>query len=103
MPVTEIAYVGCRTSVLREGRGSGLEVFEVLPDGRWLPRQTVSMDNPSFMILSPQQTRLYVAHGDGNQISALELDAATGRIDYRESVDAGGVNPVHLALSPDRQ
>ncbi|SDX61973.1 6-phosphogluconolactonase, cycloisomerase 2 family [Arthrobacter sp. yr096] len=103
MPVTELAYVGSRTSVLREGRGSGLEVFEILDDGRWLPRQTVGMDNPSFMVLSPRSTQLYVAHGDGNQISALELDPATGRIDYRDTVDAGGVNPVHLALSPDQQ
>ncbi|MEY9776298.1 lactonase family protein [Arthrobacter sp. MW3 TE3886] len=102
MPDTEIAYVGSRTSVLRDGRGSGLEVFEILADGRWLPRQSVGMDNPSFMILSPGGTQLYVAHGDGNQISALELDPATGRIDYRDTVDAGGVNPVHLALSPDR-
>ncbi|MFJ5696438.1 lactonase family protein [Arthrobacter sp. NPDC093125] len=103
MPDTELAYVGSRTSVLREGRGSGLEVFEILADGRWLPRQSIGMDNPSFMILSPHGTQLYVAHGDGNQVSALELDPATGRIDYRDTVDAGGVNPVHLALSPDRK
>ena len=97
----EIAYVGSRTSALRGGRGSGLEVFEILADGRWLPRQTVGMDNPSFMVLSPRGTQLYVAHGDGNLISALELDPATGRIDYRDTVDAGGINPVHLATSPD--
>jgi 6-phosphogluconolactonase (cycloisomerase 2 family) len=61
------------------------------------------MDNPSFMILSPSGSHLYVAHGDGNQVSALELDPVTGRIDYRDTVDAGGVNPVHLALSPDQK
>ncbi|MFK0005365.1 lactonase family protein [Paenarthrobacter sp. NPDC090522] len=103
MQATELAYVGSRTSVLREGRGSGLEVFEIRPDGHWLPRQTVGMDNPSFMVMSPGGSQLYVAHGDGNQISALELDPTTGRIDYRDTVDAGGVNPVHLALSPDQR
>lgn len=103
MPDIEIAYVGSRSSVLRGGRGSGLEVFEILTDGRWIPRQSVGMDNPSFMVLSPGGTHLYVAHGDGNQVSALKLDPATHGIDFRDTVDAGGVNPVHLALSPDRQ
>jgi 6-phosphogluconolactonase len=93
MPTIELAYVGSRTSVLRDGRGNGLEVFEILPDRRWLPHQTVGMDNPSFMVLSPNNTHLYVAHGDSNQISALELDPASGRIDYRDSVDAGGGEP----------
>ncbi|MET1154574.1 beta-propeller fold lactonase family protein [Arthrobacter sp.] len=103
MPDIELAYVGSRTSVLRDGRGNGLEVFEILADGRWLPRQSVGMDNPSFMVLSPAGSHLYVAHGDGNHVSALELDHANGHIDHRHTVDAGGVNPVHLALSPDRQ
>jgi 6-phosphogluconolactonase len=89
VPTIEPAYVGSRTRVLRGGRGSGLEAFGILPDGRWLPRQTVGMDNPSFMVLSPNNTHVYVAHGDSNQVSALELDPARGWIDYRNSVDAG--------------
>lgn len=96
----QLAYVGSRTSRHREGKGSGVEVFTLSgTEPLWTKIQTLRMDNPTFLIRSPNQQALYVAHGDSTQVSVLDIQA-TGHIRHRATVDSGGVNPVHLALSP---
>jgi 6-phosphogluconolactonase len=98
----EIAYVGSRTSRHREGKGIGLEVFSVPSDNApWQRLQTLRLDNPTFLLLSPDSSKLYVTHGDATSLSVLAIEPTSGTVSEHSSVDSGGVNPVHFTLSPD--
>ncbi|WP_131560929.1 beta-propeller fold lactonase family protein [Streptomyces sp. KM273126] len=72
-----VAYVGSRTTAAREGRGKGIEVYDVGPDGdTWTLLQTVELDNPTFLAADRTRRFLYAVHGD--TIVAYDVDTADG-------------------------
>ena len=103
MPVSYYyAYVGCRTTRERNARGRGIDVYRVDGEtGRWKHVQLVpDLLNPSFLAFGRDKRFLYTVHGDGSEVSAFAVDAATGRLTDLNRQSTQGRNPVHLALDP---
>jgi 6-phosphogluconolactonase (cycloisomerase 2 family) len=50
--------------------------------------------------LNKAKDRLYAVHGDGEEISAFQVDTLTGKISWLNRQSTQGKNPVHLALDP---
>jgi 6-phosphogluconolactonase (cycloisomerase 2 family) len=97
------AYVGCRTTALRNARGRGLEVFDVSSAGRWTHRWTVPAgDNPSYLLLDEERNSMHCVHGDGAEVSSFRVDV-DGRLLGLGTQSTGGTNPVHLTMSAGRQ
>jgi 6-phosphogluconolactonase len=96
------AYVGCRTTRERNGRGRGLGVYQLgRPDGVWAPVQLVEgLVNPSYLALDRSGRTLYAVHGDQSEVSAFRVDATDGRLEFLNRQSTYGANPVHLALDP---
>ncbi len=95
------AFVGCRTTKERGARGIGISVF-VQSEDTWQLVQTLpTFDNPSWLHLSDKHSILYSCHGDREVLSSYTVNASTGRIAFRSSIETGGGNPVHLAELPD--
>lgn len=93
------AYVGCRTTALRQARGRGIEVFDVSSAGHWTHRWTVAAgDNPSFMLVDEVRSALHCVHGDGGEVSSFKI-ARDGQLIGLGTRATAGTNPVHLALS----
>ena len=97
------AYVGCRTTVQRQARGRGLEVFDVTQSGSWFHRWTIATkDNPSYLLLDEVRDVLHCVHGDGTDISSFKV-ACDGHLTLLSTQSTKGQNPVHLALSTNRR
>lgn len=98
-----MAYVGTRTTRERQARGEGLCVYAVDPHSGRLQLQQVVPDlvNPSFLAMNRRGTRLYTVHGDQREVSVLAVQPASGHLSFLQQVPCGGLNPVHLALSPE--
>ncbi len=96
------AYVGSRTTRERHARGEGISVYRCDPVTGVLALTQLHGDlvNPSFLALNRAARRLYAVHGDGEEISAFAVDAASGHIRLLNRQRTGGRNPVHLALDP---
>jgi 6-phosphogluconolactonase (cycloisomerase 2 family) len=96
-----LAYVGCRTTRERNARGRGIGVFDAT-SGDWKLVQLVEgFENPSYLCLDRAGARLYSVHGDGDSVSAFDVEGATGRLTHLNSRPSGGRNPVHLAIDPE--
>jgi 6-phosphogluconolactonase len=96
--VTDLVFVGCRTTAARNARGRGLTTWRrsVTP---WEPRSLTPMVNPSWLTPHPNGRVVYAAHGDGETISAVGLDEDTPRL--LATQPSGGTNPVHLLVLDD--
>src|SRR5690348_9805758 len=70
------AYVGGYTTPDRDGRGNGINVFQIDPvSGRWSHVQQVGgLENPSLFTMSRDGTRLYSVHGARTLVSAFAVD-----------------------------
>ena len=95
------AFVGCRTSKERSGRGLGLGVFHA--DGgaesEWKKIQEVEgMINPSYLLVSKSGRHIYIAHGDQSEVSAFSIDPQSGFVSVLNRQSTSGLNPVHLAF-----
>jgi 6-phosphogluconolactonase len=99
------AYVGGYTTLDRDGRGNGINVFHVDPlSGAWTHRQHVGgLENPSLFTLNRAGTRLYCVHGGRTLVSAFAIDVANGRLTLLNQVDCHGNNPVDSALDPSER
>jgi 6-phosphogluconolactonase (cycloisomerase 2 family) len=58
------------------------------------------LTNPSFLALDRTDRFLYAVHGDAEEISALCVEAGSGRLTFLNRVSTSGCNPVHLAIDP---
>jgi 6-phosphogluconolactonase (cycloisomerase 2 family) len=102
--VATYAYVGCYTTPDRNGRGKGIEVFEMDRDsGTWTHVQrVVDVVNPSWLTLDASQEHLYCVHG-GNEltsVSAFSRDVASGKLTKLNSQECGSANPVAISILP---
>ncbi|MEV6594480.1 lactonase family protein [Streptomyces acidicola] len=96
--------MGSRTTAAREGRGKGIEVYDVGPDGHtWTLLQTVELDNPTFLAADRTRRFLYAVHGDFTYVSAYRIDPGTGRLTALGHQETGGRNPAHLAVDPSNR
>lgn len=102
MGASMFAYVGSRTTRARQARGDGISVFKCDPStGKLSLVQVVGeLVNPSFLARNKAGNRLYVVHGDCEDISAFKIDAASGQLEFLNRQSTEGKNPVHLALDP---
>ena len=96
------AYVGSRTTRARNARGDGISVYQCDESSGALTLVQVVGDlvNPSFLARNRAGNRLYVVHGDCEDISAFKIDATTGKLEFLNRQSTEGKNPVHLALDP---
>ena len=94
------AYVGSYTTPGRQGHGNGINVYKVDPRiGAFRHVQTLGgLENPSFLALNKDRTRLYSVHGDRSEATAYTVDPLTGRIAVLNRQSTGGYNVIHLAL-----
>ncbi|WIL43996.1 lactonase family protein (plasmid) [Pantoea agglomerans] len=111
----KFAYVGCRTSEWRGARGKGIEVYHIDDSGNWhhIQRVISVQENPSWLTLDKKRNRLYVLHGDGNQIAIFARNPLAGTLTLVSEQTTGPQNahpdldplrrnnPVHAALTPD--
>ena len=99
-PLPKFAYVGCYTTKLRNGRGEGIGVFRIdAATGAWTQVQlAMAPDNPSWLAFDRNKRFLYVAHGDGQAVTAYRVDEATGQLSLLGSQDAKGKNGVRLGV-----
>jgi 6-phosphogluconolactonase len=99
------AYVGGYTTPDRDGRGDGINVFQIHAlTGVWTRLQQIGgLENPSLFTLRRDASRLYTVHGARKQISAFARDPATGRLTLLNQQDCGGSNPVDTALDPEER
>lgn len=95
------AYVGSRTTKERNARGEGLSVFKYNPDlGKLDLIQVLKLTNPSYLAKNKSGDRLYIIHGDLEDISSFSIDLTTGKLQFLNKQSTEGKNPVHLALDP---
>jgi 6-phosphogluconolactonase len=96
------AYIGGYTTPDRDGRGNGINVFQVDPvNGAWSHLQHLGdLENPTLFTLNRAATRLYTVHGGRRLLSAFAIDRGTGRLSLLNQIDCQGANPVDSALDP---
>ena len=99
-PVPKLAYVGCYTTKQRNARGEGINVYRIDPaTGTWTHAQLVKdLENPSWLTLDRHQRALYVAHGDGEIVSAFRVDEQTGQLTLLGTQATKGKNGVRLGV-----
>ena len=95
-----LAYVGSYTTPGRHGEGDGINVYRVdRRTGAFSHLQRLGgLENPSFLAINAQGTRLYSVHGDRSEINSFTIDPGTGHLAPLNRQPTGGYNPVHLAF-----
>ena len=98
-------FIGCRTTKARNARGEGITTVKLdEATGRLdYVSELKGLVNPSYLTLNSKGTRLYAVHGDESEVSAFRVDRTTGELSVINTQSTQGLNPVHLALSPDEQ
>lgn len=92
------AYVGCRTTKERNVNGKGIRVYKII-NGQWQFSQLhAGLTNPSFLCFDETGNFLYTVHGDFSEISSFSIDATTGHLNFLNTVETRGKNPVHLSV-----
>jgi 6-phosphogluconolactonase (cycloisomerase 2 family) len=96
------AYVGSYTTPERHGQGNGINVYRIdRRTGAFRHVQRLGdLENPSFLAINAEGTRLYSVHGDRTEANSFTIDPVTGRIAPLNRQSTGGYNPVHLAFDP---
>ncbi|WGR73662.1 MULTISPECIES: lactonase family protein [unclassified Bradyrhizobium] len=95
-------YVGARTTRERNARGDGLNVYAMdNATGTWRHVQLLGdLVNPSFLTFDRTRRFLYTVHGDLSDITAMAIDAVSGKLAVINRQGTEGKNPVHLAIDP---
>jgi len=98
--VPKFAYVGCYTTKERNGRGGGINVYQIDADtGNWTHVQLLAgLPNPSFLTFDREKRTLYAAHGDGAEASSYRVDPTSGRLRSLNRQATSGKNGVSLAV-----
>ncbi|SCC29011.1 lactonase family protein [Arthrobacter sp. NIO-1057] len=94
----DLVLVGSRTTKERNARGEGLTLWDASKP-EWQLLDTLPMTNPSWITAGAGST-YYVLHGDGAEVSTVEISAER-KILRRQTIDCLGLNPVHAAVKDD--
>lgn len=94
----DLLLVGSRTTKERNARGTGLTLWDASKP-QWQLLDILPMTNPSW-ITAGQGSTYYVLHGDGGEVSTVEISAEK-KILHRQTIDCLGLNPVHAAVTED--
>ncbi len=94
----DLVLVGSRTTKERNARGEGLTLWDASKP-EWQLLDTLPMTNPSWITAGAGST-YYVLHGDGAEVSTVEISAEL-KIIHRQTIDCLGLNPVHAAVTDD--
>lgn len=98
--VSNIAYVGCRTTRERNARGTGISVFRIGEDGRWdLVAIEETLPNPSFLTVDQSGQYLYAIHGDRTEMSSFRIED-DGKLKPIGHSTTAGLNPVDATIDP---
>jgi 6-phosphogluconolactonase len=106
-PGRVLAYVGTYTGASGvEGRGEGIELFEVnLATGELTRRApAVKTANPSWLALHPSKKYLYALNevnnfnGGNGSVSAFAIDATSGALTALNTVSSEGAGPAHCSI-----
>ena len=97
------AWTGSRTTKERNARGDGIEIYRVGTSGWTHAGSVAGLVNPSFLITNRAADLVFTVHGDGEKVSSFRVVPETGALDVISTVNTGGANPVHLALSGDER
>jgi 6-phosphogluconolactonase len=86
----------------------GITVYQVnAKDGSLAPVQAVADAFPSWVTVDPNRRFLHACYALSNgtalvgQCEAYAIDAATGKLEYLNTVSMGATGPATLAVSPD--
>lgn len=96
--INRFVYVSSYTSVERPGRGEGINVYRIEPDGNWIHIQLYKNISLSVLAFDRTQQYLYAVQGDGDKISALKIDQQTGEISLINEQATHGEKGVGLAV-----
>lgn len=97
------AYVGCRTTKVRNARGQGLMVYEIGSDGGWTEKQCLfTEENPSYQCLDREKKYLYSVHGDLTLASSYRI-LEDGTLEHLNTIDIGGKNPVDITADAENK
>lgn len=101
-PRDYIAYVGCRTTKERQGRGDGIGVFRVDgATGALTPiDQLRGIANPSYLAFDRTGRLLFTVHADLDTVSSYRIDPERRTVTPVDRFACGGRNPVHLVPDP---
>jgi 6-phosphogluconolactonase (cycloisomerase 2 family) len=93
-----LAYIGSYTTPGRHGEGDGINVYRVdRRTGAFSHLQRLGgLENPSFLAINAQGTRLYSVHGDRSEINSFTIDP-TRRL-ARSTVSRPAATSLHLAF-----
>lgn len=99
------AYVGSYTTPERNGQGNGINVYRVDPRaGAFRHVQRLGgLENPSFLAINRDGTRLYSVHGDRSEVNSFTIEPQTGHLTPLNRQPTGGYNPVHLAFDATQE
>lgn len=106
-PERVLAYVGTYTGAHgAEGRGQGIEYFEVNLRTGELSRRSPALKtpNPSWLAVHPSKKYLYAVNevdnfdGGSGSVSAFVIDNATGALRKLNTVSSEGAIPAHCSV-----
>lgn len=106
-PDRVLAYVGTYTGASGvEGRGEGIELFEMNLRTGELSRRSpaVKTPNPSWLALHPSKKYLYALNevsnydGGNGSMSAFAIDGASGDLKALNTVSSEGAGPAHCSI-----
>lgn len=100
----KFAYVGCRTTKDRNARGRGLKVYSIDEEDNWEEIQLVeNVINPSYLCFDKNKEYLYTVHGDISSVSSFKICKDSGKLEYLNTVDSGGRNPVFVTADKNNR
>lgn len=96
------AYIGSFTTAKRKARGKGISVYHVdETTNAWsLIEIFETLPNPGYVALDSRNRFLYASHGDGTEVSAHAIDAASGTLKFLNRQASCGDNAPHLIVAP---
>jgi len=99
------AYIGCFTTAKRKARGKGIGVYRIdAATNAWDLIETFeTLPNPGYVALDSRNRFLYASHGDGTEVSAHAIDAASGKLRFLNKQPSSGDNAPHLIVAPDNR
>ncbi len=101
--MTDTSYNLLIGTYTKAGKSDGIYVYEFNSEtGKSSYRdEVVGIKNPSFLTVSEDGKHVYSVNeigGGKGEVSAFSFDAATGKLDYINSIGSGGNGPCYISV-----